>query len=198
MKNIPNILSGLRILMVGAFVYLFISKEYAWSLIVFATAFFTDVLDGYLARKFHWITDLGKLLDPVADKLLVLSALVCILIAKSAETFYLVIFILVLVKESLMLAGGMMMLKNKTVAYSDWYGKTATGLFALGIVLTLLDIALTKVNLSVWAVSFLAIAVALSYYAMMHYAMTQMFAKPKGETESITASEEPDTNQNNE
>lgn len=174
MKNIPNILSVFRIALVAVFVYLFAEQYYAYALIVFATAFFTDVLDGFLARKFNWITDVGKLLDPIADKLLVIAALVCILIAKQSEPFYLVIFILVLVKESLMVVGGILMLKNKTVAHADWYGKIATGLFAGGIVLMLLDITFPSVNFSPWAIGVLSIAVALSYCAMMHYAMTQM------------------------
>lgn len=185
MKNIPNILSVFRILLVGLFIYLFAEKMYVWALIVFASAFFTDVLDGYLARRFNWITNVGKLLDPLADKLLVLAALVCILIAKSSAPFYFVIFILVLVKESLMLIGGMLMLKNKAVAQADWYGKTATGLFAVGIVLTLLDITFPHIYFEPWAIGVLSIAVALAYFAMMHYAMTQMFVKPQQTDESV-------------
>lgn len=179
MKNIPNILSAIRIVLVGLFVYLFLNDRYVDALITFVVAFLTDVLDGYLARRFNWITNVGKLLDPIADKLLVIAALCCILVAKSANPVYLVLFILVLVKETLMIIGGLVMLKKKVVVYSDWYGKTATGLFSLGIVMTLVDIALPSIGLNPWCIGVLIIAVALAYFAMVHYAMTQLNGKNK-------------------
>ena len=77
MRHIPNILSGLRILMVGAFIYFFVNEQYLICLIIYAAAFLTDLLDGYLARRFGWTTDVGKVLDPLADKLMLLTALAC-------------------------------------------------------------------------------------------------------------------------
>ena len=70
LKNIPNILSIIRICLVGVFVALFFTGNEIAALIVFLTAGATDVIDGYLARKNNWITNLGKILDPVADKLI--------------------------------------------------------------------------------------------------------------------------------
>ena len=84
MKNIPNILSVIRIILVLVFVVVFflpISK--IWALIVFLTAGATDVVDGFLARKFNWITDLGKILDPFADKLMQCTVLVCLCILQT-------------------------------------------------------------------------------------------------------------------
>ena len=174
MKYIPNILSIIRILLVGVFVWLFWQARYVDAIIVYAVAFFTDILDGYLARKFNWVTSVGKLLDPAADKLMVLAALVCIFLSKRHQTFYLVLFVLAFVKEFLMLIGVLMMLKSKVVAHSDWAGKMATGLFVLGIVLTLFSYELSFVE--PWNIVLLSIAIALSYYALLHYAKHQMFA----------------------
>jgi len=174
MKYIPNILSVIRILLVGVFVWLFVQTRYLDAIIVYAVAFFTDILDGYLARKFNWITSTGKLLDPAADKLMVLAALACIFISKRHETFYLVLFILAFVKEFLMVIGMLMMLKSKVVAHSDWAGKMATGFFVLGIVLTLFSYVIPRVE--PWNIAALSIAIALSYYALLHYAKSQMFA----------------------
>ena len=174
MKYIPNILSIIRILLVGVFVWLFWQARYVDAIIVYAVAFFTDILDGYLARKFNWVTSVGKLLDPAADKLMVLAALVCIFLSKRHQTFYLVLFVLAFVKEFLMLIGVLMMLKSKVVAHSDWAGKMATGLFVLGIVLTLFSYELSFVE--PWNIALLSIAIALSYYALLHYAKHQMFA----------------------
>lgn len=183
MKQIPNILSTFRIVLVGVFAWLFLTariphpQNYWWALGVYLLAFLTDVLDGFLARTFNWITPVGKLLDPLADKLMAITALVVILIAKATAgeeyAIYLVLFVLVTVKEGLMLVGGLLMLKQKKVAYSDWYGKTATGLFAFGIVLTLLSFPIPSIQ--PWNIAVLSAAVGLSWFSMAHYAKTQLF-----------------------
>lgn len=183
MKYIPNILSAFRIVLVGVFAWLFLTSKiahpqnYWWALGVYVLAFLTDVLDGFLARTFNWITPVGKLLDPLADKLMAVTALVVILIAKAraGEDYgiYLALFVLVAVKEGLMLAGGLFMLRRRKVAYSDWYGKTATGLFAFGIVLTLLSFPIDSIQ--PWNIAVLSAAVALSYFSMAHYAKSQLF-----------------------
>ena len=75
--NIANKLTLLRIVMIPFFIFLLLEGYSFWALIVFSTAAFTDYLDGYLARKYKLITNFGKFMDPLADKLLVTSALVC-------------------------------------------------------------------------------------------------------------------------
>jgi CDP-diacylglycerol---glycerol-3-phosphate 3-phosphatidyltransferase len=79
--NLATRLTMLRVIMIPLFIYIVLSKmEYSnlWALLVFVAASFTDFLDGYIARKYSQITKLGKFLDPLADKLLVTSALVCL------------------------------------------------------------------------------------------------------------------------
>ena len=187
MKHIPNILSSIRIVMVGVFAWLFLTakiphpQNYLWALGVFVLAFVTDVLDGFLARTFNWVTPVGKLLDPLADKLMAITALIVILIRKwegSLFWIYLTLVILVIVKEILMVIGGMIMLKQRKVAYSDWYGKTATGLFAFGTVLTLLSFVIESVE--PWNIAVLSASIGLAYVALAHYARTQLF-KPREE-----------------
>ena len=56
MRHIPNVLSALRILMVGVFIYFFVQAQYLACLITYITAFLTDLLDGYLARRNNWIS----------------------------------------------------------------------------------------------------------------------------------------------
>lgn len=80
--NLPNKLTISRVLMIPLFVlffYLDFAGHYFCSLAVFAIASFTDFLDGYLARKYKLVTNLGKFLDPVADKILVASAMIIML-----------------------------------------------------------------------------------------------------------------------
>ncbi len=196
MKHIPNILSGLRIAMVGVFAWLFLTtkiphpQNYLLALGVFVLAFLTDVLDGFLARTFNWVTPVGKLLDPLADKLMAVTALIVILIGKWDESLFWIYFALVIlvgVKEILMVVGGMIMLKQRKVAYSDWYGKTATGLFAFGTVLTLLSFIVDAIE--PWNIAVLSASIGLSYVALAHYAKTQLFQpaenKPSDEEQKL-------------
>ena len=77
--NLPNKLTLGRLILIPFFIvafYLNFTGHYLVALGIFALAAFTDFLDGYIARKYNLVTDLGKFLDPIADKVLVLSALV--------------------------------------------------------------------------------------------------------------------------
>jgi cardiolipin synthase len=184
MRHIPNILSAIRLVLVGVFMGLFLSQKYVAALCVFVFAFVTDVLDGQLARQYGWITDLGKLLDPLADKLMTVAALICIYIGKH-QPVYLIIFILMFIKELLMLIGGLFMVRRKVVAMADWPGKLATGLFAVGIVLTL--ISFLPASVEPWNLYFLIAATVLSYFALIFYATKQLpraFQKAAGEEET--------------
>ena len=82
--NLPNKLSILRIVMVPLFVVAYF-LPFEWTpfvaLGIFALAAITDFLDGYIARKYNLVTNLGKLLDPIADKILVCAALFCIAVS---------------------------------------------------------------------------------------------------------------------
>lgn len=79
--NLPNKLTVMRVVMVPFFVAFMligaIPYNYLWALLVFAAASITDMLDGKIARKYNLITNFGKFLDPLADKILVASALIC-------------------------------------------------------------------------------------------------------------------------
>ena len=121
MKHIPNTLSAIRLIMVGIFAYFFQQENYLAAVLVYGAAFLTDILDGYLARHFHWITNLGKILDPLADKLMLLCSLFCFYWEGWLPLF---IPLVAAIKELAMLLGGLMVLgKRKLVVVSDWWGK---------------------------------------------------------------------------
>jgi len=172
MRRLPNILSALRIVLVGVFVGLFLAGRYLPALSVFVFAFFTDVLDGQIARANGWVTNLGKLLDPLADKLMTLAALICISVGKPNKPAYLILFLLMALKETLMVLGGLFMAKRSVVAMADWPGKIATGLFAVGVMLSLLSFLSLPVE--PWNLVILAAATAVSYFALIYYATTQL------------------------
>lgn len=170
MRHIPNILSGIRLLLVGVFIWFFMAGKYLPALAVFITAFLTDVLDGYLARHHNWVSDVGKLLDPLADKLMTIAALACICVGKHSGA-YVMVFLVILIKELLMLIGGIKLAKKHIVVHSDWPGKIATGLFAIGITLALLSFVVPDV--SPWDLAALYFAAGLSCFALIFYASVQ-------------------------
>lgn len=74
LKHIPNILTLFRLFLIAPFLVFLYQQNYDWALYTFFLAGFTDGLDGWLARHFHWQSSFGSFLDPVADKLLVISS----------------------------------------------------------------------------------------------------------------------------
>lgn len=128
MKNIPNILSVIRICLVFVFVVVFFSPaNKIWALMIFLTAGATDVVDGFLARRNNWITDLGKVLDPFADKLMQCTVLVCLCIESVVPLWFLLIFF---AKELLTLLLGFIAIRRRSVVVvSKWYGKASVCLF---------------------------------------------------------------------
>ena len=182
MKHVPNTLTGLRFVLIVVFVYVFwIPKNYLAALIIFASAAVTDWLDGYLARKYDVVTDMGKLLDPLADKLMLLAALTCLSFTRrpGGDGMMLPMFFLVftIIKEFAMIIGGIYLYRKKVVVYSRFVGKLATLFFNVGIVLTFLrpyfepafDFPINE--------ALLYIAVALAMAAFVLYAV-KSFMKP--------------------
>ena len=132
-KNIPNILSVIRIFLVLVFVFLlFVLDLPKLAIIVFLVAGITDVVDGYLARRFNWITNLGKILDPLADKLMQCTVLVCFWIKGYVPWWFVIPFFL---KEvSTIIIGFVVIRRRNIVVVSKWYGKAAISLFYVTVV----------------------------------------------------------------
>lgn len=131
LKNIPNLLSIIRICLVFVFVPLFFTGHIYAAMFIFLLAGATDVVDGYLARRNNWITELGKILDPFADKLMQCTVLVCLCIRKFIPIWFVIPFF---VKELLTLLLGVIVIKRRSVAVvSKWYGKLTVCLFYLTV-----------------------------------------------------------------
>lgn len=77
-RHIPNLITGLRILLVAPFLWLLLEERYAAALALFVIAGVSDGLDGFLAKYYGWTSELGGLLDPVADKLLLMGAILAL------------------------------------------------------------------------------------------------------------------------
>lgn len=161
--NIPNILSIIRLALVPVMAVLYVKDYMIAALCVFVAASLTDMLDGYIARKYNQITDLGKLLDPLADKLMVLSALALFYFMDRAIPLF--VLIVMLVKEVLLVLGGVVVYKKRDfVVVSKIYGKISTFLFMLGVSLTFLSEYVAPYNLYVIYAAF-----ALSIYSFFMY-----------------------------
>jgi len=131
--NVPNVLTMLRLALIPVFVALFATGHDKLALLVFLIASFTDFLDGYLARRNNQITAFGKLMDPLADKVMVVTALIC---QGIVGVFPWSAIVIVLLKELIMILGGVVMLKNDVVVYSNLLGKTAQCFFIAALVLS--------------------------------------------------------------
>ena len=169
MRHIPNVLSALRILMVGVFIYFFVQEQYLACLITYITAFLTDLLDGYLARRNNWISDIGKVLDLLADKLMLLTALMCFL-TKGWLPLYMIV--IVFAKELTMIIGGAILFRKNVVVYSDWFGKLASGFFNASVALTLAKRFFPQIG--ILDIIVLGIAIVLALIALVHYALIQL------------------------
>jgi len=134
--NLPNILSIIRILMVGVLIMFFRLNMRVAAFITFIAASATDVLDGYIARKYNLITPLGKLLDPLADKLMLTTVLACMYFVKILPLW---IVIIIFIKEFVQILGGFLLFHRKdTVVQSNIFGKLTTVFFAVSVVLLFL------------------------------------------------------------
>lgn len=135
--TIPNLLSLIRILLIPFIIWLYcVQKAYMHTFIVIAISGFTDIIDGKIARKFNKISDVGKVLDPIADKLTQAALVICLIARYPWMWALLALFA---VKECLMLLWGYLTLKSTdTINGAKWYGKLSTVvLYAVMMILIL-------------------------------------------------------------
>ncbi len=168
--NIPNILTTIRFILIGVFVFVFFDKEIEhntiWAFVVFVIAGITDALDGFLARHYNQITKWGKLMDPLADKLMIITVLTCLYIAGTIPMWVIIVMAL---KELLMIIGAALLYKDGVVVQANIYGKVATVLFYLAITLIVFDLS--------YSMHVLTIAVISTILALIQYTIKGFNAK---------------------
>ena len=163
--NLPNTLTLSRILVIPIFVFLFSSptpERSAAAAFVFLLAALTDLLDGYLARRRGQITNLGKLLDPVADKLLVASALILLVQFQRVEVW---LAIVIIARELIVTGARTVAAKDGFVVPADSYGKFKVVCQISGILCLILEevirIPFFDLHIIGTLVLYIALAVAL-------------------------------------
>ena len=166
-KHIPNILTTIRLLLIPVIFYFALQGNYILAVIFLTLSGITDVLDGYIARKFNFITDFGTLFDPLADKLTQISTLIVLVIQQIIPIW---ILIVVIVKELLMIGGAAFLYDKNTIVGSRWYGKAATVVFYIAILVSMLD---RQFSLNLFFGIYLYyIALALTILALFMYFKT--------------------------
>ncbi len=175
--NIPNTLTVIRFFLIIPFVFYFMRNDYLAAFVILAVSGVTDMLDGWIARKFNQFTELGEMLDPLFDKLTQAAVAICFAVKEPILVPLLAIFV---VKETLMVAGAVRMIgKNKKKpSGSKWYGKVATVLFyiSFGTIVGLkwiwnyanlpLDIVLLSITAAFMIYAF--VRYAKIYFAILH------------------------------
>lgn len=134
--NLPNILTLVRMGMVPAVVVCFLADAPFWALALFLLAGATDVLDGYLARKNNQITSFGQVMDPLADKLMLMTTLICLC---ATARIPLAVPIIIAVKECTMIAVAALLYRKHIVLPANIFGKLATVLFTVAVLLSFLS-----------------------------------------------------------
>lgn len=161
--NLPNKLTILRVLMIPFFVIFLLTDlcgaagNYI-ALAIFVAASFTDTLDGYIARKYHLITNFGKFMDPLADKLLVCSAMICMIETGQLASW---VVLIIIAREFIISGFRLVASDNGVVIAASYWGKIKTVVQMLMIILLLLDLPFAWYALLCQIVIYLAVVLTI-------------------------------------
>ena len=165
--NVPNILTFTRILLIIPFSISLLSENYIKACEILIFSGITDFLDGFFARILHQQTKLGEILDPIADKLTLISIMVCLSIKFKSIVYFMIILI---IKElCMLLAGAFMLKKTKKTIKAKWYGKLATAFFYFSIASIVSIKALWGIENKFLVNVLMSFTALLMLYAMIKY-----------------------------
>ena len=172
MKNIPNILTTIRILLVPLVPFFYFNNKIYLSLLIYIIAGATDILDGYLARKYNATSKFGSALDPFADKLMLITVLITLTVDKQIPIF---IVIIISLKELLMIITGIIIYfkHEQLIISSNKLGKASTLIFFIAIVETVL------VNIEIINIFLFMIAFVFTFISLIAYIHDYMTKKRK-------------------
>ena len=165
--NLANKITMFRILLLPIFVLsYYYDQSGIFSLAIFLLGSFSDFLDGYVARKYDMVTDFGKFIDPIADKILVLSAFILFIERGFVEPW---VVIVVLFRE-LLISGFRMLAAKKNISIAaDIFGKLKTTTQFFSVIFFFLTIILINRNMFIIGKVLLYISVGLTVLSMINY-----------------------------
>lgn len=202
--TVPNLLSLIRILLIPVFGVLFYQGHIGWAVIVLVISGLTDFFDGKIARRFNQISELGKMLDPVADKLTQITIAIVIFLEFNKSTnptmqWFKWVFLFFLFKELLMvIIGAIMLACGLRPVAAEIYGKVATFVFYAVMVLVIafgpeIGALRTLFVLPDWLmIGLVILAAVLTFIALLSYAPPtyKQFKEKKAENNAKKESEE--------
>lgn len=171
--TIPNLLSMFRIVLIIPMIVFFLSQNYIGAVICIVISGLSDMFDGMIARRFNQISKLGKMLDPIADKLTLVAVIICIGIL--IPNLRLLVIILA-AKDILMLIGGAYLIhRGITPPAAKWYGKVATVVFYISVTaivgIEVFGGAQLAAQLSVLITTLLTVTSLVMIFALVMYAI---------------------------
>lgn len=202
--TVPNLLSLIRILLIPVFGVLFYQGHIGWAVIVLVISGLTDFFDGKIARRFNQISELGKMLDPVADKLTQITIAIVIFLEFNKSTnptmqWFKWVFLFFLFKELLMvIIGAIMLACGLRPVAAEIYGKVATFVFYAVMVLVIafgpeIGALRTWFVLPDWLmIALVILAAVLTFVALLSYAPPtyKQFKEKKAKNNAKKESEE--------
>jgi cardiolipin synthase len=177
--TIPNLLTMLRIVLLPFIIWSYVGlHNLPLTIVLLAVSALSDVLDGAIARKFNMVTDLGKALDPVADKLTQVSLVLCLAFTHPLM-WYLLAFCVV--RETVMLILGLITMKRTNGVFSaKWYGKVSTAmLYATGLALLIFPKMPAWLSTLLIVLCMICVLLALVLYVRFHFGLWRRAAQKK-------------------
>ncbi len=176
--NLPNKLTLLRVVMIPFFVIFLLLEDGAvpvWRYVsagIFILASFTDLLDGKIARKYNLVTNFGKFMDPLADKLLVCSALICLIQLGQLSAW----MVIVIISREFIISGFRLVASdNGVVIAASYWGKFKTVFQMISVILLILNIPVLEwfTRICLWAALILTVVSLVDYIVKNHKILTE-------------------------
>lgn len=159
--TIPNIIGYFRILLIPVFAVLYAQENFASAVLVLIASALSDITDGRIARKYNAVTDLGKLIDPVADKLTQAAMIICL--ASKFPAMWSLLAVLAVREAAMLVISWDVLRKTDTVNSACWYGKLCTG-----VIYAVMMLHVMQPDLSVYTsnvlISLCAALIVLSFF----------------------------------
>ena len=195
LMTIPNAISFVRILLIMPFVAFFIAAKYITgnyipAIIIIALSGISDLFDGMIARKFHQESELGKVLDPLADKLTLIAVGICLIFI---EPYVLPLMIIMVLKDILMIIGGTIIINKGVIPpKSSWYGKASTFMFYISVAMVVLmeifNFHNETISLAVLGVTAGMMIFSLINYAIIFFKIQKQIKTKEESTSTVQAS----------